>query len=127
MINDKNYRYSNRLQRLCTRELLIVLYGIYDDVDAVVETINQFGKIEMWNDLSPIWLRPQYSKMKLYKPRKLLQVVGHTPMTEITRTGNLISTDVFSTDRNGTPIGTEEFLLLDTVTWEYDGINMHMC
>lgn len=104
-----------------------MLYGIYDDVDAVVETINQFGKIEMWNDLSPIWLRPQYSKMKLYKPRKLLQVVGHTPMTEITRTGNLISTDVFSTDRNGTPIGTEEFLLLDTVTWEYDGINMHMC
>ena len=60
----------------------------------------------------------------LYKPRKLLQVVGHTPMDEITREGNLISTDVFSTYRDGKPIGTEEFLLLDTVTWEYCGIKM---
>ena len=68
----------------------------YNDVDAVLETINQLGRIEMWNDASPIWLRPQHSKMRLYKPRKLLQVVGHTPMDAITKEGNLISTDVFS-------------------------------
>ena len=96
----------------------------YNDVDAVLETINQLGRIEMWNDASPIWLRPQHSKMRLYKPRKLLQVVGHTPMDAITKEGNLISTDVFSTYRGGKPIGTEEFLLLDTVTWEYCGIKM---
>lgn len=96
----------------------------YNDVDAVLETINQLGRIEMWNDASPIWLRPQHSKMRLYKPRKLLQVVGHTPMDAITKEGNLISTDVFSTYREGKPIGTEEFLLLDTVTWEYCGIKM---
>ncbi len=96
----------------------------YNDVDAVLETINQLGRIEMWNDASPIWLRPQHSKMRLYKPRKLLQVVGHTPMDAITKEGNLISTDVFSTYRDGKPIGTEEFLLLDTVTWEYCGIKM---
>ena len=95
----------------------------YNDVDAVLETINQLGRIEMWNDASPIWLRPQHSKMRLYKPRKLLQVVGHTPMDAITKEGNLISTDVFSTYRDGKPIGTEEFLLLDTVTWEYCGIS----
>ena len=35
---------------------------------------------------------------------------------------NLISTDVFSTYRDGRPIGTQEFLLLDTVTWEYVGV-----
>lgn len=96
----------------------------YNDVDAVLETINQLGRIEMWNDASPIWLRPQHSKMRLYKPRKLLQVVGHTPMDAITKEGNLISTDVFSTYRDGKLIGTEEFLLLDTVTWEYCGIKM---
>ena len=96
----------------------------YNDVDAVLETINQLGRTEMWNDVSPIWLRPQHSKMRLYKPRKLLQVVGHTPMDEITKEGNLISTDVFSTYRDGKPIGTEEFLLLDTMTWEYCGIKM---
>ena len=54
----------------------------------------------------------------------VLQVVGHTPMDAITKEGNLISTDVFSTYRDGKPIGTEEFLLLDTVTWEYCGIKM---
>ena len=50
------------------------------------------------------------------------QVVGHTPMDKITREKNLISTDVFSTYRDGRPIGTQEFLLLDTVTWEYKGV-----
>ena len=31
---------------------------------------------------------------------KLLQVVGHTPVEKNTREGNLISCDVFSTDRD---------------------------
>lgn len=96
----------------------------YDDVDAVVEEINKLGRVEMWNDASPIWLRPQHEKMRLYKPCKLLQVVGHTPMKEITKEGNLISCDVFSTYRDGRPIGTEEFLLLDTKTWDYQGIKL---
>ena len=95
----------------------------YHDVDAVVKEINKLGRTEMWNDMSPIWLRPQHSGMRLYKPRKILQVVGHTPMDEITREKNLISTDVFSTYRDGRAIGTQEFLLLDTETWEYIGIN----
>ena len=43
-------------------------------------------------------------------------------MNEITREKNLISTDAFSTYRDGRPIGTQEFLLLDTVTWEYVGV-----
>ena len=94
----------------------------YHDVDAVVKEINKLGRTEMWNDMSPIWLRPQHSDMRLYKPRKILQVVGHTPMDEITREKNLISTDVFSTYRDGRAIVTQEFLLLDTETWEYIGI-----
>lgn len=94
----------------------------YHDVDVVVEEINKLGRLEMWNDMSPVWLRPQRPGIRLYKPRKLLQVVGHTPMDKITREKNLISTDVFSTYRDGRPIGTQEFLLLDTVTWEYKGV-----
>lgn len=99
-----------------------VLPEKYNDVDAVLEEINRLGERAMWNDASPIWLRPQNTKMRMYKPRKLLQVVGHTPVDKITREGNVISCDLFSTFRDGTPIGTEEFLLLDTVTWEYWGI-----
>ena len=97
----------------------------YDVVDQVLKIINKLGRREMWNQASPIWLRPQNSRVRLYKPRKLLQVVGHTPMTEITREGNVISCDVFSTYRDGRPIGTQEFLLLDTQTWEYCGVKLH--
>lgn len=91
----------------------------YNDVDKVIEIINGFSYPELWNDISPLWCRPQYDGVRLYKPRKLLQVVGHTPVKEITRMGNLISCDVFSTDRDRKPIGTQEFLVIDTETWEY--------
>lgn len=59
--------------------------GKYNDIDAVVETINGFACGEMWQDASPIWYRPQYYEGRLYKSRKLLQVVGHTPVEGITR------------------------------------------
>ena len=58
----------------------------------------------------------------MYKPRQLLQVVGHTPVEQITRNGNVVSCDVFSTNRNREPIGSQEFLLIDTETWDYKGI-----
>jgi hypothetical protein len=54
----------------------------------------------MWQDASMIWYRPQYYVGELYKSDTLLQVVGHTSVEMITREGNLISCDVFSTDRD---------------------------
>ena len=97
----------------------------YNDVDTVVDTINGFDWGIMWQDLSPIWYRPQYYAGKMYKPRKLLQVVGHTLVEKIGRKGNVISCDVFSTDRAGEPIGTQEYPIIDTVTWEFYGIKAH--
>ena len=94
----------------------------YNNIDAVIDTINGFGPGELWQDASPFWYRPQYYGGKMYKPRKLLQVVGHTPVEAITRKGNLISCDVFSTYRDGRPIGTQEYLLLDTDNWGFKGI-----
>ena len=94
----------------------------YRDVSYVVETINALGHKELWCDDSVIWYRPQHYQGKMYMPRKCLQVVGHTPVDKISKSGNVISTDVFSTYRDGTPIGTQEFLLLDTETWEFRGI-----
>ena len=94
----------------------------YDDADAVVEKINCLGRDEMWDDASPLWLRPQYYYEKMYRESNILQVVGHTPVEEIDRIGNVISCDLFSTYRTGDPIGTQEFLLIDTVTWKYKGI-----
>lgn len=94
----------------------------YNDVDAVIEIINDLWSYDMWSNWSPIWLRPQYGETRLYKPRKLMQVVGHTPMEQITKKRNLISCDVFSTYEDGRPIGTQEFLIVDTITGEFFGV-----
>ena len=94
----------------------------YNDVDAVIRYINGLGPRVLWDDESPLWLRPQYNGDRMYKPRKLLQVVGHTPVKQIQKDGSVITCDVFSTYRDGTPIGTQEYLLIDTETWEYQGI-----
>jgi hypothetical protein len=94
----------------------------YDDVDAVIEKINGLGARQMWDDASPIWYRPQVEDEQMYMQECMLQVVGHTPVERITREGNVISCDVFSTYRGGRPIGTREFPVIDTVTWECTGI-----
>ena len=94
----------------------------YDDIDAVIDRINCLGRNEMWDDASPIWFRPQFYNEKMYRETDLLQVVGHTPVMQIDHLGNVLSCDLFSTYRTGDPIGTEEFLLIDTETWEYKGI-----
>ena len=94
----------------------------YDDTDAVIEKINLLGRNEMWDDASPLWFRPQFYNEKMYKESDLLQVVGHTPVMQIDRLCNVLSCDLFSTYRTGDPIGTEEFLLIDTETWEHEGI-----
>lgn len=92
------------------------------DTDAVVDRINSLGFREIWDDASPIWFRPQYYKDRMYREKDMLQVVGHTPVKEAERLGNVFSCDLFSTYRNGDPIGTQEFILIDTETWEYQGI-----
>ena len=57
----------------------------------------------------------------MYGADKILQVVGHTPVEEIYREGNVISCDVFSTYRDGSAIGTEEFAVVETEMGEYVG------
>ena len=87
------------------------------DTDAVIARINALDREVMWNDDSPIWFRPQYSGGRgMYKAKELLQVVGHTPVENTERVRNLISCDVFSTYHDGTPIGTQRFPVIDTLT-----------
>ena len=92
----------------------VVPLSKYDDVDEVVKIINGLPRECMWSDVSPIWYRPQYTAGKMYGADKILQVVGHTPVEEIYREGNVISCDVFSTYRDGRAIGTEEFAVVET-------------
>ena len=92
------------------------------DTNLVLDVINSLGDRAIWQDNSPIWARPQYGDTRMYQEKRLLQVVGHTPVKSIRQTGNVISCDVFSTYRDGTPVGTQEFLVLDTKTWEWRGV-----
>ena len=95
-----------------------------DNIDQVIETINGFGSSKMWKEISPILYRPQrYSNPGMYKEDEYLQIVGHTPVKKITKIRNYISCDVFSTYSNGTPIGNQKYILLDTLTQEYEEID----
>lgn len=94
------------------------------DIDSVIEKINSFGKNRLWNNDSPIWVRPQerFSGEKpeklLYRPEKYTQVVGHTPVKKAEKTGPLISTDVFSVRSDGSFIGDNAFPIIDTKAGE---------
>lgn len=91
-----------------------------DDVDALVEAVNCADEAVLWDDISPLWARPQYNYVDGdMHPAGYLQVVGHTPVSRITDQGELLTVDVFSTDRTGRPIGTEDLCWVDTVTKEW--------
>lgn len=95
----------------------------YDCIDDAISVINGMGFQDMWDDASPIWCRPYYEyREEMYKEKELLQVVGHTPVKQIYRDNNVLFCDVFSTYNTGEPIGTREYLLIDTKTWEYEGV-----
>lgn len=119
MIDNVLFSHGGISEHFVQRYLSSAAYK--DPVRAVTE-INELDPRFMWLDDSPLWFRPQYSSGKRYKPRKCLQVVGHTPTEAITRDKNVISCDVFSTYSNGNPIGTQEFLVIDTITWDYEGV-----
>ena len=96
----------------------------YDDTDRLIEMINRMDAGWLWQDTSPLWYRPQYGRKSMYgEEAGLLQVVGHTPVEKIYQDGNILSCDVFSTKSDGkTPVGTEAFVLLDTVSLEWDNL-----
>ena len=89
-----------------------------DDIDGLLQKINMLKREDMWVDDSPLWLRPQYGGCKMYRSDEYLQVIGHTPVPDISMEEGFITTDVFGTTRDGKSIGKPGFLLIDTVTRE---------
>lgn len=124
---NNSIRYVNRIDNVLFCHGGVSRYFVekyveaskYDDTDYVLSVINGLGNAQMWCDDSPIWYRPQYYSGRMYMPRKYLQVVGHTPVEKIFRYRNVLSCDSFSTNPDGTPIGTQEFVVVDTVTKEF--------
>ena len=94
------------------------LEDVKEDPAAVVEAVNAMGERHLWQENSPIWARPQYAhgaRDPLYR-NCTVQVVGHTPVENVTKKGALISVDTFSTYSDGAPIGDETFAITDTRT-----------
>ena len=94
----------------------------YNNADAVIQAVNRLGPVNMWQDMSPIWYKPS-NQEEMYKSGEYLQVAGHTPVEGFKNIRNLVLCDTFSTYSDGkTPIGTKEYLLVDTDICKYHGV-----
>ena len=94
------------------------------DIDEVISAVNAAPEDVLWNDESPLWLRPQFKDIEMYRADTYTQVVGHTPIELVFEKDGVISTDVFSTYRNGRQIGASEMVVIDTQTREYELITV---
>ena len=90
------------------------------DIDDVVAAVNDASHDSLWNDESPLWLRPQNKDRETFRADIYKQVVGHTPVERIFEKDGIISTDVFSTYRDGTQIGESAMIVIDSETGEYE-------
>lgn len=93
-------------------------------IDEVIATVNCASPNVLWNDESPLWLRPQYKIRQAFRREMFTQVVGHTPVKKICEKNGFISTDVFSTFRDGKQIGESVMIVIETKTGNYEKINI---
>lgn len=95
-----------------------------EDIEKLISEINSSSYEHFWNDFSPLWARPQYTKLtEPHILKNYLQVTGHTPQEDITRVGNNVITDVFSTNW-GKKIGSEQLIIVDSETKEIEQIDI---
>lgn len=96
-----------------------------EDIDRVLSVINNnLSPGTLWDDESPLWLRPQYGVHRMFRSDTYTQVVGHTPVEDIIKDDftNTISTDTFSTYRDGIQIGKTAMLVIDSETCEFEKV-----
>lgn len=94
------------------------------DIDTVVKAVNEAPVDYLWNDESPLWLRPQNKIREAFKSELYKQVVGHTPVKNIFERDGIISTDVFSTYSDGTQIGESAMIVIDSETGLFEKIKV---
>ena len=94
------------------------------NMDEVVTAVNDASPYYLWDDESPLWLRPQNRNVNVFRSDAYVQVVGHTPIERIFKKNGIISTDVFSTYRDGTQIGESAMIVIDTEIGKYEKIEV---
>ena len=96
-----------------------------EDIDEVIDVVNKASPKYLWRDDSPLWFRPQNTNVEAFRSEQYTQVVGHTPVEKIAEKNGFISTDVFSTYRDGTQIGESAMIVIDSLTREYEKIPIY--
>ena len=94
------------------------------DIDEILSVINEASPKYLWNDQSPLWFRPQHRNVDAFRKETFMQVVGHTPVDKIYEENGFISTDVFSTYRDGRQIGESAMVVIDSVSREFEKIEV---
>lgn len=94
------------------------------DIDDVIEAVNNTSHDYLWNDESPLWFRSQNTTREIFRADTYRQVVGHTPVERVFEKGGIISTDVFSTYRDGKQIGESAMIVIDSKTGKYEKIEV---
>ena len=97
---------------------------LFADIDDVIAAVNDTPHDYLWNDESPLWFRPQYETREIFRADTYKQVVGHTPVEKIFEKDGIISTDVFSTYRDGTQIGESAMIVIDSETGKYEKVEV---
>ena len=97
---------------------------MHADIDEVLAAVNNAPRNCLWNDESPLWLRPQNSEVPVFRNDVYTQVTGHTPVERIFEKDGIISTDVFSTYRDGRQIGEPAMIVIDSQTGIYEKIDV---
>ena len=97
---------------------------MFADIDDVIAAVNDASQDYLWNDASPLWFRPQCETREIFRADTYKQVVGHTPVEKIFEKDGIISTDVFSTYRDGRQIGESAMIVIDSETGEYEKIEV---
>lgn len=93
------------------------------DMDTTLKNwLEELEPEALWENYSPLWHRPtNRPRINSFNPM-WLQVVGHTSVPTITynKDDNILYTDTWSTDSNGTPLGDKSLVVVDTdsQTWE---------
>lgn len=94
------------------------------DIEEVIAAVNDAPHNYLWNDESSLWFRPQYETREIFRADIYKQVVGHTPVERIFEKDGIISTDVFSTYRDGRQIGESAMMVIDSETGKYEKIEV---
>lgn len=99
--------------------------GWTDEVRFVKELIDNADPVDLWEEDSPIWARPQHTGEEMYLCK--LQIVGHTPVAEPSENDAVLSTDVFSTSSKGRIIGNQQFVIVDTESGTFAPAKEEQC